>query len=111
MRSCGPAMRRTAGASVVAWLSDNSERLYESDNCVLRQPHRSATDGLSGASETEMTQRRIDSLSVMYKKSSDRGDIPTASRQSDRWRPAARAPESLASECQLASAPARGQLR
>ncbi len=42
-------------------LSDNSERLYESDNCVLGQPHRSATDGRSGASETEMTQRSIDS--------------------------------------------------
>jgi len=28
-----------------------------------------------------MTQRRIDSLSLMYKKSSDRGDIPTASRR------------------------------
>ncbi len=63
-------------------LSENSERLYESDNCGLRQPHRTASDGRSGASEPEMTQLRIDSLSVMYKKSSDRGDIPTASRRS-----------------------------
>ena len=61
-------------------LSDNSERLYESDNGVLGRPHRSAAGGRSGASETEMTQRRIDSLSLMYKKSSDPGNFPTASR-------------------------------
>jgi hypothetical protein len=29
--------------------------LYESDNGVLEQPHRSAIDGRSGAAETEMT--------------------------------------------------------
>jgi hypothetical protein len=55
----------------VARLSDNSERLYESDNGVLGRPHRSAASGRSGASETEMTQFRIDSLSLMYKKSPD----------------------------------------
>jgi hypothetical protein len=68
----------------VARLSDNSERLYESDNGVLGRPHRSAASGRSGASETEMTRLRIDSLSLMYKKSPDPGNFPTASRQTNR---------------------------
>ncbi len=75
---CGP------DDSSVARLSDNSERLYESDNGVLGRPHRSAASGRSGASETEMTQLRIDSLSLMYKKSQDPGNFPTASRRSAR---------------------------
>jgi hypothetical protein len=57
----------------VARLSENSERLYESDNGVLGGPHRSAAGGRSGALEAEMAQRRIDFLSLMYKKSSDPG--------------------------------------
>jgi hypothetical protein len=72
------------GQRFVARLSDNSERLYESDNGVLGRPHRSAASGRSGASETEMTQLRIDSLSLMYKKSPDPGNFPTASRHSAR---------------------------
>jgi hypothetical protein len=71
---------------LVARLSENSERLYESDNGVLGGPHRSAAGGRSGAPETEMAQRRIDFLSLMYKKSSDPGNSPTASRRSDRRR-------------------------
>jgi hypothetical protein len=74
-------------------LSDNSERLYESDNGVLGRPHRSAASGRSGASATEMTQLRIDSLSLMYKKSPDPGNFPTASRHRDRPDPALPAPE------------------
>ena len=73
-------------------LSENSERLYESHNGVLGGPHRSAAGGRSGAPETEMAQRRIDFLSLMYKKSSDPGNSPTASRRSarrpTRWPPA-----------------------
>src|SRR5450631_2359996 len=65
-------------------LSENSERLYESDNGVLGGPHRSAAGGRSGAPETEMAQRRIAFLSLMYKKSSDPGNSPTASRPSAR---------------------------
>jgi hypothetical protein len=65
-------------------LSENSEQLYESDNGVLGGPARSAAGGRSGAPETEMAQRRIDFLSLMYKKSSDPGNSPTASRRSDR---------------------------
>jgi hypothetical protein len=67
-------------------LSENSERLYESDNGVLGGPHRSAAGGRSGAPETEMAQRRIDFLSLMYKKSSDPGNSPTASRRKSRQR-------------------------
>src|ERR1019366_8446548 len=70
----------------VARLSENSERLYESDNGVLGGPPRSAAGGRSGAPETEMAQRRIDFLSLMYKNSSDPGNSPTASRQLDRPR-------------------------
>src|ERR1017187_10376988 len=76
--------RPDRGERNVARLSDNSERLYESDNGVLGRPHRSAVGGRSGASETEMTQLRIDSLSLMYKKSPDPGNFPTASRHSSR---------------------------
>jgi hypothetical protein len=64
-------------------LSENSERLHESDNSGLRRPHRSAAEGLCGASETEMTPRNIDSLSFLYKKSSDPGNFPTASYGGD----------------------------
>ena len=64
--------------------SENSEPLYESDNGVLGGPHRSAAGGRSGAPETEMAQRRIDFLSLTYKKSSDPGNSPTASRESER---------------------------
>lgn len=86
----GHEMSKAGAASsddrVVARLSDNSERLYESDNCVFGRPHRSATAGQSGGSETEMTSRRIVPLSWMYKNSSDPGDFSTASRQSARAR-------------------------
>jgi len=84
-RDCfDPARRRAARYRNGERLSDNSERLYESDNGVLGRPHRSAASGRSGASETEMTQLRIDSLSLMYKKSPDPGNFPTASRRSAR---------------------------
>src|ERR1019366_2434428 len=71
----------------VARLSENSERVYESDNGVLGGPPRSAAGGRSGAPETEMAQRRIDFLSLMYKNSSDPGNSPTASRRGARPRP------------------------
>src|SRR5450756_697496 len=74
-------MVRCVRFCLVARLSENSERLYESDNGVLGGPHRSAAGGRSGAPETEMAQRRIAFLSLMYKKSSDPGNSPTASRR------------------------------
>jgi hypothetical protein len=70
---------RSPDARIQRRLSENSERLYESDNGVLGGPHRSAAGGRSGAPETEMAQRRIAFLSLMYKKSSDPGNSPTAS--------------------------------
>jgi hypothetical protein len=92
------------GERYVARLSENSERLYESDNGVLGGPHRSAAGGRSGAPETEMAQRRIDFLSLMYKKSSDPGNSPTASRPSDR-QPRCRADDRLRGKAPVRAAP------
>jgi hypothetical protein len=75
---------RSAGHRNVARLSENSERLYESDNGGLGGPHGSAAGWRSGAPETEIAQRKIDFLSSLYKKSSDPGNSPTASRPTDR---------------------------